>query len=73
MTQIYDIALTKVKTNNSHRLVASLPVRVSLAMLERGYNRATLEITEDGILFRPYKSERGSSHALLPDWDDPSG
>ncbi len=47
------------------------PIDIAKALIERNYNRATIEITEQGFLIKPYINEDGDSKVTatdLPNW-----
>jgi hypothetical protein len=51
-TREFDVALTAHVTGMRIRF----PAPVSKALAARGFNRATVAVTEEGILVRPYVS-----------------
>ena len=60
------------KVRPSGQVLLSLPVEIGRALGERGYDRCRIELMEDGILLRPYKSLGGSvsrEPVTLPEWD----
>jgi hypothetical protein len=80
MSNTWDIALSYAPTggnsvNPSNFARLGLPVALSRPLIERGYNRAKVTITADGILLTPYHREGSSSPPAspidLPDWDTP--
>lgn len=64
----WDIALTKAPNG---RIVISIPAALSGAMNERGLSRATLSVTDDGLLVVPYvaapREGRNKQRVELPE------
>lgn len=54
--QKWDVSLSRI-SKDSGTIQVALPAIVARALLEKGYNRAEVTVTEDGILIMPYKSE----------------
>lgn len=48
----WDISITRQNKNGVRQI--SLPVSVSRALNDKGFNRAILRLTSDGILIVPY-------------------
>ena len=52
-------------------LVVRLPVALSRALIQAGYNRVKLTVNDEGILLRPYIAEDSfvqGGVAAIPDW-----
>lgn len=66
----WDVALNARKEGNVQVVI---PAAIGQTLIERGYNRARLTVTEEGILLVPYKG--GKAPALtavdLPEWGKP--
>lgn len=61
-------------SDNHGRLYFGLPLELSKALKDRGYNKATLKLTSKGILMIPHTGEVGkhgqpSIEVVLPKWD----
>ena len=66
-----DIKLTwKTNGTGTSHYSLTIPVELSRPMHERGYNRARISITDDGILLTPYVAPDNGVVAVtdLPDW-----
>ncbi len=63
-----DVALTIRPTGQT---IVTLPITIGRALVERGYNRCRIEITDDGILLHPYVSNETAKEpkATLPEWE----
>lgn len=62
--EVFRVALTARRKQGIVQMV--LPMAISKVLLERGLNRATLEITEEGMLLRPY-AEEGRARSVAID------
>jgi hypothetical protein len=73
MKNEYDIALTGAPAFVQCRF----PSVLARALAERGYNRATLTVTEEGLLLKPYRSDSPTAStptiAELPEWGGRDG
>jgi len=38
----------------------TIPAPLAQAFFDKGYDRATLTLTDEGVLLKPYKSEEGA-------------
>jgi hypothetical protein len=54
---VYDVSIRRAGGGGEGVMAVMLPAAVGRALAERGLNRARLEITDDGILVRPYRGE----------------
>ncbi|RDI73332.1 hypothetical protein Gocc_2932 [Gaiella occulta] len=69
--QEWDVAMTPRKKGGPVQVVIPAPIARSLG--ERGYNRARVRLTGEGILYIPYRRD-GVAESLrsrkvdLPDW-----
>lgn len=70
-TRTFDAALSR-NGNSQNSMQLSIPGVLGASLIERGYNRATIEVTAEGLLVKPYHSEtktRTAEKIELPDWD----
>lgn len=69
----WDVAITRTSPRGNTMQIA-IPAAVGRSLLERGFNRATLTLTEEGILLVPFRSESVHSgyggKVDLPGWAD---
>lgn len=65
----WDKALTP---HPSGTMYVGLPSAVGRALREQGFDRTSVEVTDEGILLRPYKSGgvKGAGAVVLPAWAD---
>lgn len=73
MSVAFDIALTNHSTIKG-RVGLTMPAAIGRALIAKGYNRATVTLTDEGILLRPYVAEKNGragrqSDVALPEWD----
>lgn len=76
IARVWDIALTpgvpSGRSSEATYLRLSIPVAISRTLRERGCNRVKLEVTDDGILLRPYAgpiTNGGTEDNVeLPEW-----
>ncbi len=65
----YDVALSatgaKREDGTYTHLGIAIPISISRAFNERGFNRVTIEVTKEGLLLKPYVSEK-TGHAKRP-------
>lgn len=54
--------------NRSGTMEVTIPKPVARSLVERGYTRARITVTEEGILVAPYKGEPAVHKADIPDW-----
>lgn len=54
-TSTWNIALTRTSRG---ALTLTLPLDLSAALVERGYNRVDIELSKKGLLLTPYAGER---------------
>lgn len=69
MEQVWDVALIK---GSGGRLILSFPLPLGRALLERGYNRTSVLVMEEGMLLQPYAKEGAVSRKAevdLPGWE----
>lgn len=68
---VFDMALV---SHPSGTVVVMIPASVGRALREKGFNRAVVEVTDEGILLRPYRRDAGVKRrdvvADLPAWAD---
>lgn len=71
VNRTWDIALSKAGQKDHPMGCYNLPAGIGRALIEADLWRATLEITKQGILIRPYKGERRETKinesVILPD------
>lgn len=60
----WDVALTTAGAKNYPLFCVNLPAPLSRALREAGYTRATLTVTDVGIVIRPYAGERREDNQL---------
>ena len=67
---VWDVALSGKAVGN---VIVSIPTAIGRPLIERGYKRARLTVTEDGILLAPYKGGKApaSTAVDLPEWGKP--
>lgn len=68
MPDSYDAGIYR-HTKGAHMLV--IPAPLARALTARGYTRATITVTPEGLLVRPYvglASDKRTT-ALLPEWE----
>lgn len=63
MAEAFDCA---IHPHGKGSLAMVFPRKLSYPMMERGYNRATVTVDEDGIHIRPYVADELGDQ--LPEW-----
>lgn len=65
----WDIALSP-QANKPGQMIVRMPTELARALINQGYNRATVTLTDDGILLTPYQRVRDPGPLELPNWSD---
>ena len=61
--RVWDVALSKAGSPKYPSFCFNIPRALSVMLVENSLMRATLRITEDGLLFTPYKAELRDNRA----------